>query len=206
MTINIDQLIEASIPTIKGFDKIEPRIWTNDTTFLELVTEIGSLGRMLTIWEKYRHGQKSRHKLVDELSDILFVLIRFCYINELDFPETVNIVSTESFDPLTRFFSLIEQSEKIRRLADQDEPGPEPEIRASISSITETLFGFANFYQVDLIQGHLEEMISAQTWQNLFFLKTKKLPLIIKKIIWLRHTKIHEQLLEQLPFNKNQTA
>ena len=71
--INIEKFISMSIPALNGFKLVEPREWDIEATLMELGTEIGSLGRVLSIWEHYRHGKRSRHNMADELSDILFI-------------------------------------------------------------------------------------------------------------------------------------
>lgn len=162
MKENIDNLIKTSLTVLTGFKNVEPREWGVEGTLLELTVEIGSLGRMITIFENYRHGDKSRHQLADELSDILFVLIRLGVELNIALPQAIDVRSVSS--PEQAYFSLFENTNMIRTLTKKAE-----NISEEIAEMLSIVWGLSEYYKINLKMTHLEEMKLASLWQRLFF-------------------------------------
>jgi len=166
MYINVNKLIDISIPTLEGFAKIEPRTWGMDGNFLELFTEIGSLGRILTIFGNYRHGKRSKHAIADELSDILFVLIKIIQGLKIPSPKS-KLRITDIASPEKSFFQLLKLAMALKSNIENS-----ADINFSylkIEKMIAILFGIAEKYNVCLLDAHVEEMKHAQLWQRTFF-------------------------------------
>lgn len=193
MSENIEKFIGISIPVLDGFSRVEPRRWGRRGIFLELEVEIGSLGRALTIWEEYRHGKKSRHMLSDELSDILFVLIKLMREENI---VITDVIEPEHYLPEDGFFQLMELTENIRQKA------VSPQAYAispkTIREMLAVLFGTAHHYGIDLYLAHVREMNLARLWQTLFFDAhgKKKSWRFFRKIFWKFAVYRHEHIAD----------
>lgn len=185
MEINIVKLIQMSTPVLKGFKRIEPRDWGIEGTLLELGVEIGALGRALTIWENYRHGRKSRHQLSDELSDILFVLVKL--IKDRHLIVQYNLTSKNIESPEQAFFRLQDLAVELRHVI-TNEAADVTAVRERIHEMISIVGGLGEYYQISLEKAHLAEIKSAALWQKLFFTSEgKKINhfLLPRKAIWL---------------------
>jgi hypothetical protein len=184
MSVNMGKIITLSIPTLKGFRRLEPRTWGRCGTILELVTEIGALGRIVTIQEKYRFGKKTIHDIGDELSDVLFVIIRV--LEDTGAKLEKNIVESARINcPEETIFEMLSEALKIKD--EWAEKSPDCNlISHSAERIIADLSGLADRYNIELETAHRHEMDFAQLWQKIFFFKGEKAKTLIwfRKIIW----------------------
>jgi len=198
MEINTAKLIEISLPVLEGFKRIEPRQWSLDGTFLELNTEIGALGRVLTIWENYRHGRKSRHNLADELSDIFFVLVKI--IQETNTATSDSLPAKRIQLVEQEFFRLLELAAELRYETSKKIPNT-GSVRKKIEEMFSIIGGLAVYYHISLEKAHEEEMRFASLWQRLFFNSdgTKKgLFLFVRRVFWKFATWQHQRKLDEV--------
>lgn len=196
MEINIAKLVETSLPVLEGFKRIEPRQWGLDGTFLELNTEIGALGRVLTIWENYRHGRKSRHNLADELSDIFFVLVKIIQETNTSISDSLTVKRIQSAEQ--EFFRLLELAAELRSETGKRVPHIES-TRKKAEEMFSIIGGLASYYHIDFEKAHEEEMKFASLWQRLFFNSdgTKKRSLLFaRKVFWKFAIWQHQRKLE----------
>jgi len=196
MEINIAKLIKISMTVLEGFKRIEPRQWGLDGTFLELNTEIGALGRALTIWENYRHGRKSRHNLADELSDIFFVLVKIIQETNTSVSDSLPAKRIQSVEQ--EFFRLLELTAGLRYETSKKIPDTES-VREKIEEMFSIIGGLAVYYHISLEKAHEEEMGFASLWQRLFFNSSgtkKRSFLFVRKVFWKFATWQHQRKLE----------
>jgi len=181
--IDVPKLIAMSVPVLKGFKRIEPRDWGLDGTFLELMTEIGSLGRNLTIWENYRHGHRSRHNMADELSDILFVLVKLTVNMDI---KCSRLEPRKIESPETAFFMLAELALTLRKEMGAESADTQV-IRRHIEEMISLIGGFVDYYAISLEEAHQEEMRFASLWQRLFFTpEGRRIEhlVFLRKLVW----------------------
>lgn len=199
MIIEIDILWRISLPVLSGFEKIEPRPWGLQGIFLELMTEIGSLGRVITKWENYRFGKKSRHDMADELSDILFVLIKLVKEANIVLPERLPVEVVTS--PENSFFQLMGFAVKLY-CAKYEKPQDLKEYYFPIvCDMISLVGGVAKYYGIDLETAHEEEMRLATLWQRTFFNKKGKKKRwfgFVRKKWFLLHEWLHRKFLDRV--------
>ncbi len=78
------EVIEKSLEVIKEFKKVEKRNWGIEGAMMELSKQVGELSKNVMAFEGYYMAardslpeyQTSKDKIADELSDILFIIIR----------------------------------------------------------------------------------------------------------------------------------
>lgn len=166
--LNVAHLEKLSVPVMRGFSHVEPRKWDTQAILLELTTEIGSLGRALTIWENFRHGRRSKHQLLDELSDVLFVLIRLAHELKIQLPSALPLLYGTT-TPIDCFFGLNESAVDLRTILLADRPTLTKPVQPIIEEMMMLIGQIAVHYQVPLETGHEEEMALARRWQTTFF-------------------------------------
>jgi hypothetical protein len=196
-SMNWEWLLERSRPVFDGFVKLEPRKWGPIGTTLELAAETGKLARAITIFEGYRHGRKSRHDMADELSDILFVLCRLVYDNDLN---VSGQVSYEHFgSPEAAFFYI---NHNIQRIYDEL-CFSKGDVTLNVGGVASGVRWLAGHYGIDLQFAHEQEMLLASAFQRIYFTaegKKKSGNLLLKffrKVIWVRAVKRHEKALNE---------
>lgn len=82
--ITFQELISKSIEVIKEFEKVEKKKWGVEGAMIELSKQVGELSGKVMMFEGYYIAgrdalpeyQTSKEKIADELSDILFIVIR----------------------------------------------------------------------------------------------------------------------------------
>ncbi|NMB48678.1 hypothetical protein GYA13_04540 [Candidatus Kuenenbacteria bacterium] len=191
-------MIKISTPVLLGFNRVEPREWGIDGIILELLTEIGSLGRALTIWEDYRYGRKSRHQLGDELSDVFFVLVKLMWDLKIEPSSTLEIIKINT--PEEAHFQLMRLATEIAKIKNNT-PLPLFTIQKIIEKMIGLVDGLAARYNLPLNQIHEEEMRLATLWQKIFF-KTngKKARFFVfwRKMLWFFIVWRHERAIERM--------
>jgi NTP pyrophosphatase (non-canonical NTP hydrolase) len=198
MELDLEYLSDISIPVLSGFARVEPRKWGIDSILLELLTEIGSLGRALTIWEGYRYGSKSRHKMGDELSDVFFVLVKLAQNLRIELPPILETIKIRS--PEEAYFQLMQSAIEIVKIKN-DISLQLPLVQKIIQEIIALVGGLAEYYQFSLIRVHAEEMRLAILWQKIFFdAKGKKAKhfVFLRKVIWYLIALQHERIVNHM--------
>lgn len=199
MIIEMDTLWHMSLPVLSGFERIEPRPWGLKGIFLELMTEIGSLGRVITKWENYRFGKKSRHDMADELSDILFVLIKLVKEAEIFLPERLHVEIITS--PEDSFFRLMGLALKLYCAKDEKQEVLKEYYLPIVCDMISLVGGVAKNYGIDLETAHEEEMRLATLWQRTFFNKKGKKKIwfaFARKKWFLLHEWLHRKYLDRV--------
>lgn len=200
MNLDVEYLARISTPVLLGFDRVEPKQWGQQGIVLELMTEIGSLGRALTIWEGYRHGRKSKHQMGDELSDILFVLIKLAREEGVELSTKLETPMINS--PVYTHWSLMCSATHIPSACEEHYGmGGSPRIKQIIREMMSLVGSLAEHYNVDLKHVHEEEMRVASLWQRIFFdakgVKRKHL-IFWRKVVWFFMLRWHKRAVEHM--------
>lgn len=193
--IDWEWLLKRSRPVFDGFVRLEPKKWGSLGTTLELAAETGKLARAITVFEGYRHGRRSRHDLADELSDILFVLCRFIYDNNLQMSGSLPY---ELFDgPESVIFRM---NYSIQKMYYDLCGGEGLDLSSHIDGVAAGVRWLAEYYKIDLKLAHEEEMRLASDYQRIFFSSNgikktgNKLDKLFRKVSWYlamrRHVKV----------------
>ena len=91
--ITFKEMINKTNDLIKEFEKVEQRKWGIEGNMIELSKQIGELAQNVMMIEKYYFSQRdgdpeynkaSKEEIADELSDILFLIIRIARHYKID--------------------------------------------------------------------------------------------------------------------------
>jgi len=90
--MEINELIKYTNEIIKEFEKREQKKWTPEIMITELTKQMGEVSKQIMMLEKnyipqrknYPEYAYSKEKLADELSDILFMIIRISNYYKID--------------------------------------------------------------------------------------------------------------------------
>ncbi len=82
--LTFHEVVNESLKVIKEFEKVEKKKWGVEGSMIELQKQVGELARNIMMFEGYYMAgrdslpeyQTSKEKIADELSDILFMVIR----------------------------------------------------------------------------------------------------------------------------------
>jgi hypothetical protein len=189
-TVDLKHLVDISEPVRLGFERIGLKSWGIEGNRLELVAEIGSLARAVTIFEGYRHGNKSRHQLADELSDVLFVLIKMMREEGITLPDTTPV------PPLVAPVSAVLLLARLEgELPLHKKSGECSELILRMVGIVAWLAGHYHFSLYDI---HKEEMRSAALWQNVHFdAKGRNHGGFFRRLFWFIADRRHTHRLEK---------
>ena len=85
-------IIKKSLNVIGEFEKVEKRKWGVEGAMIELSKQVGELAKNLMVFEGYYMAGRdnlpeystSKEKIADELSDILFMIIRIAEHYKID--------------------------------------------------------------------------------------------------------------------------
>jgi NTP pyrophosphatase (non-canonical NTP hydrolase) len=86
-------IIKQTLDVIKRFEKIENKPWGINGAMIELMKQVGDLSALIMMQEKYYPAnrdkdnpryQVSKEKIADELSDLLFIIVRIADIYQID--------------------------------------------------------------------------------------------------------------------------
>lgn len=83
-SLTFQQIIKKTLEVIKKFEKVEKRKWGVEGSMMELSKQMGELAKNVMVFEGYYLAQRdqqakyqvSKDDLADELSDIIFIVIR----------------------------------------------------------------------------------------------------------------------------------
>lgn len=88
-------IIEETIKLVKNFEKREQKKWTPEIMVVELTKQLGELSKQIMMLEKNYIPQRdnypeyafSKEKLGDELSDILYMIVRIAHYYQINLEE-----------------------------------------------------------------------------------------------------------------------
>jgi NTP pyrophosphatase (non-canonical NTP hydrolase) len=86
------EIVEKSLEVNRAFAEVEKRNWGVEGSMMELSKQVGELAKRIMSFEGYYMAgrdsvpeyQSSKEKIADELSDILFVVIKIADIYGID--------------------------------------------------------------------------------------------------------------------------
>jgi NTP pyrophosphatase (non-canonical NTP hydrolase) len=86
------EVIGKTLKVIKEFEKVEKRKWGIEGSMIELSKQVGDLAKNVMMYEGYymagrdklSNYQTSKEKIADELSDLLFMIIRIAEHYKID--------------------------------------------------------------------------------------------------------------------------
>jgi len=86
------EIIKKTTEVIREFEKREPKKWTPEIMITELTKQLGGLSKQIMMLEQNYVSQRnnypeysySKEQLADELSDILFMIIRLADYYKID--------------------------------------------------------------------------------------------------------------------------
>ena len=90
--LSFQEVVNESLKVINEFKKVEKRKWGVEGAMIELSKQVGELSRNVMMMEGYYMAgrdsltvyQTSKDKIADELSDVLFMIIRIADYYEID--------------------------------------------------------------------------------------------------------------------------
>ncbi len=157
--IDISYLQEKCRPVMDQFIKIESKPWDRKAIIVELIGEIGSLAHHVQAFEGFKSKKVSIRSIKDEVSDVLFILLRLTrYDNEV-LDDKVSFTIQESHD----FHLSCEIVEICKRLPELMTPS-EIGVRAEIQSVIASLGKIANSFEFDIHEAFSFEMDIAQAF------------------------------------------
>jgi hypothetical protein len=96
--IDISYLQEKCRPVMDQFIKIESKPWDRQTIIIELIGEIGSLAHQLQGYEGFKSKKPSMHCIKDEVSDVLFILLRLARYDNVELDGKMSFTIQETKD------------------------------------------------------------------------------------------------------------
>ena len=94
--ITFKELIKKTNEVIEAFQKVEQRNWGIEGNMIELMKQVGELSKNVMVLEKYylaerinnpKYNKASQSEIGNELSDILFMLMRIANYYKVDLEE-----------------------------------------------------------------------------------------------------------------------
>jgi NTP pyrophosphatase (non-canonical NTP hydrolase) len=90
--LTFQEVVDESKRVIKEFEKVEKKKWGVEGSIIELSKQVGELSKNIMMYEGYYMAgrdslpeyQTSKDKIGDELSDILFMVIRIAEHYNID--------------------------------------------------------------------------------------------------------------------------
>ena len=90
--IAFQEVIEKSLEAVREFEKVEKRKWGAEGAMMELSKQVGELSKNVMAFEGYYMAGRdfvpkyraSKEKIADELSDVLFMVIRIAEHYKID--------------------------------------------------------------------------------------------------------------------------
>ena len=90
--ITFQEIINKTLEVIREFEKVEKKKWGIEGAMMELSKQVGELAKNVMVFEGYYMAgrdslpeyQTSKEKIADELSDILFMVIRIAEHYKID--------------------------------------------------------------------------------------------------------------------------
>lgn len=91
-SLTFKEIVNKTLKVLDEFKKVEKREWGSEAIIVELSKQIGDLSKNIMMFEGYymagrdsdlKH-QTSKEKIADELSDILFMIIRIADHYKID--------------------------------------------------------------------------------------------------------------------------
>ncbi len=91
--LTFQEVVEKTNEVIEAFQKVEQRNWGVEGNMIELMKQVGQLSKNVMVFEKYylaermedpNYNKASKDEIGNELSDILFMIIRIANHYEID--------------------------------------------------------------------------------------------------------------------------
>ena len=90
--LTFQEVVDKSIEVVKEFEKVEKKKWGVEGAMIELSKQVGELAKNVMMIEGYYMAgrdslpeyQTSKDKIADELSDVLFMIIRIADHYKID--------------------------------------------------------------------------------------------------------------------------
>ena len=107
---SFQEIVDITTALIKRFEEIEQKEWGIDGSMIELMKQVGQLSSLVMMQEKYYSKdrdlddpkyQTSKEKIADELSDLLFMVIRIADLYQIDL-EDAHLKALESAENFLR--------------------------------------------------------------------------------------------------------
>lgn len=92
-SLTFQDVVNKTLKVVKKFEEVEQRKWGIEGNMIELSKQVGELAKNVMMLEKYylaKRRQESKYKdaskkeIANELSDILFIIIRIADLYEID--------------------------------------------------------------------------------------------------------------------------
>jgi len=91
-SLTFQEVVEKSLEVIRKFEEVEKRKWGAEGATIELSKQVGELAKNIMMFEGYYMAGRdnlpeyktSKDKISDELSDILFMIIRIADYYKID--------------------------------------------------------------------------------------------------------------------------
>jgi len=92
-SLTFDEIVKKTMEVVRKFEKVEQRKWGIEGNIIELSKQVGELSSTVMMLEKYylkerwqdpKYKNASKEEIADELSDILFVIIRIANLYDID--------------------------------------------------------------------------------------------------------------------------
>lgn len=97
--LTFKEVVQKTNELVEAFEKVEQRKWGVEGSMIELMKQVGELGKNVMMLENYYMAKKeddpyyskaSKEEIGDELSDVFYVLLRIAKHYDIDF-EKVHI-------------------------------------------------------------------------------------------------------------------
>ena len=91
--LTFKELIKKTLEVVKKFEGVEQRRWGIEGSMIELSKQVGELAKNVMVLEKYylskrqqepKYKDASKEEIANELSDILFIIIRIADLYRID--------------------------------------------------------------------------------------------------------------------------
>lgn len=92
-SLTFQEITTKTLRVVKEFEKVEQRKWGIEGNMIELSKQVGELSKNVMMLEKYylasrsqepKYKDASKEEIANELSDILFIIIRIADLYKVD--------------------------------------------------------------------------------------------------------------------------
>lgn len=109
-SLTFQEVIEKTEVVVRAFKKVEQKPWGIEGNMIELAKQVGDLAKNVMTYEQYYLAsrastpeyQTSKEKIADELSDLLFMVIRIANHYQIDLEQA----HLKMFDEAMRYPSM----------------------------------------------------------------------------------------------------
>ncbi|MBU4283649.1 MAG: hypothetical protein KJ968_00950 [Nanoarchaeota archaeon] len=92
-SLTFQEVVKKTLQIVKKFEEVEQRKWGIEGNMIELSKQVGELAKNVMMLEKYylakrwqepQYKDASKEEIANELSDILFIIIRIADLYKID--------------------------------------------------------------------------------------------------------------------------